>query len=268
MRFARSLNLRPGVLIGALAATLALSACANGPDKSNIPNVGPCPPAHVLGDAARLVQFNGPEAFANVGFTGEVLELAERHHDELVLRLSQDAAALRTDTKHAEVNALLSAGQRAEGATIYVVGRPVCSACAGALIQAGIARVVAERPPAVRGGFDAAVKILTTAPPNILDSKIWDIKGLVAQHMFSHARVSFDTHPHSSFKKKVRRAKAVSRVNAPGGKPANNNKKETVTPTARRPRPVPARTAVGQRPCRGAEQASRVPDRSDRWPRQ
>jgi hypothetical protein len=75
MRFARSLNLRPGVLLGALAATFALSACANGPDKSNIPNVGPCPPAHVLGDAARLVQFNGPEAFANVGFTGEVRQV-------------------------------------------------------------------------------------------------------------------------------------------------------------------------------------------------
>ncbi len=75
MRFARSLNLRPGVLFGALAATLALSACANGPDKDKIPNVGPCPPAHVLGDAARLVQFNGPEAFANVGFTGEVRQV-------------------------------------------------------------------------------------------------------------------------------------------------------------------------------------------------
>lgn len=74
MRFARSLNLRPGVLLGAVAAVLALSACANG-DKKNIPNVGPCPPAHVLGDAARLVQFNGPEAYANVGFTGEVRQV-------------------------------------------------------------------------------------------------------------------------------------------------------------------------------------------------
>lgn len=75
MRFARSLNLRPGVLLGALAAMLALSACASDAEKKNIPNVGPCPPAHVLGDAARLVQFNGPEAFANVGFTGEVRQV-------------------------------------------------------------------------------------------------------------------------------------------------------------------------------------------------
>ena len=75
MRFARSLKLRPGVLLGALVATLALSACASNADKKNIPNVGPCPPAHVLGDAARLVQFNGPEAYANVGFTGEVRQV-------------------------------------------------------------------------------------------------------------------------------------------------------------------------------------------------
>jgi hypothetical protein len=75
MRFARSLKLRPGVLLGALAATLALSACASNADKKRIPNVGPCPPAHVLGDAARLVQFNGPEAFSSVGFTGEVRQV-------------------------------------------------------------------------------------------------------------------------------------------------------------------------------------------------
>ena len=75
MRFACFSNLRPGVLLGAMAALLALGACASDAEKKNIPNVGPCPPAHVLGDAARLVQFNGPESFANVGFTGEVRQV-------------------------------------------------------------------------------------------------------------------------------------------------------------------------------------------------
>jgi tRNA-specific A34 adenosine deaminase len=47
---------------------------------------------------------------------------------------------------HAEVNALLIAGQRADGATIYVHGRPVCATCAGAIIQSGVERIVAEAP--------------------------------------------------------------------------------------------------------------------------
>ena len=96
---------------------------------------------------------------------------------------------------HAEVNALIVAGQRAEGATIYVYGRPVCSSCAGAIIQAGIARVVSQAPSPVKGGFAGAVKKLLEAPETELDRNIWDIKGLFARHMFSHARLSFDAYP-------------------------------------------------------------------------
>jgi len=47
---------------------------------------------------------------------------------------------------HAEENAILIAGRGAEGGTAYVYGKPVCPRCAGVLIQAGISRVVAERP--------------------------------------------------------------------------------------------------------------------------
>jgi dCMP deaminase len=47
---------------------------------------------------------------------------------------------------HAEENALIAAGSKAEGATIYVWGKPVCARCAGAIIQAGIKRVVALSP--------------------------------------------------------------------------------------------------------------------------
>ncbi|WP_087865852.1 hypothetical protein [Comamonas thiooxydans] len=32
---------------------------------------------------------------------------------------------------HAEVNAIIAAGDRAEGATIYVWGKPICARCAG-----------------------------------------------------------------------------------------------------------------------------------------
>lgn len=50
---------------------------------------------------------------------------------------------------HAEQNALIAAGSKADGATIYVWGKPVCARCAGAIIQAGIKRVVAVSPDSV-----------------------------------------------------------------------------------------------------------------------
>lgn len=50
---------------------------------------------------------------------------------------------------HAEQNALLAAGSRAQGSTIYVWGKPVCARCAGAIIQAGVKRVVALSPESV-----------------------------------------------------------------------------------------------------------------------
>jgi dCMP deaminase len=47
---------------------------------------------------------------------------------------------------HAEANAVLSAYERLDGCMAYVSCHP-CSACAGVLIQSGIARVVAPIPP-------------------------------------------------------------------------------------------------------------------------
>jgi dCMP deaminase len=47
---------------------------------------------------------------------------------------------------HAEVNAILSAHGPVEGCTIYVHPWPPCSSCAGAVIQAGIKRVVSVEP--------------------------------------------------------------------------------------------------------------------------
>lgn len=47
---------------------------------------------------------------------------------------------------HAEENAILGAGVRARGDSIYVFGKPVCARCAGTIIQAGVGLVVARKP--------------------------------------------------------------------------------------------------------------------------
>lgn len=49
---------------------------------------------------------------------------------------------------HAEMNALLAAGSRANGSTLYVWGKPICARCAGSIIQAGVKHVVAPNPSA------------------------------------------------------------------------------------------------------------------------
>lgn len=63
-------------------------------------------------------------------------------------RLSNKAIKLELIV-HAEQNALIAAGSKANGATIYVWGKPICARCAGAIIQAGIKRVVALSPNSV-----------------------------------------------------------------------------------------------------------------------
>lgn len=47
---------------------------------------------------------------------------------------------------HAEQTALIAAGSRAQGGTVYVWGKPACARCEGAIIQPGIKRVVAPSP--------------------------------------------------------------------------------------------------------------------------
>ncbi|MCH7864181.1 MAG: dCMP deaminase family protein [Proteobacteria bacterium] len=47
---------------------------------------------------------------------------------------------------HAEQNALMFAGDRAEGCVLYVHSLPPCARCAVLIIQAGIARVVCDQP--------------------------------------------------------------------------------------------------------------------------
>ncbi len=78
-------------------------------------------------------------------------------------------------TVHAEENALIVAGRAAEGAELYVYGKPVCSRCAGSIIQAGIGRVVAMSPNSEK-----------------LDSNSkWHPVGILACEMFGESRTLF-----------------------------------------------------------------------------
>ena len=96
---------------------------------------------------------------------------------------------------HAEVNALLIAGQRADGATIYVHGRPVCATCAGAIIQSGVERIVAEAPAAEGDGK-------------------WEKSGRIARNMFGEANKHFDPHPHACLKDSGKAAAAAVQENS------------------------------------------------------
>lgn len=73
---------------------------------------------------------------------------------------------------HAEVNALIAAGSRAEGSTVYVWGKPICARCAGPIIQAGVQRVVALAP----GNTESQ----------------WDKSGKSAHEMFLEAGITVD----------------------------------------------------------------------------
>jgi len=75
---------------------------------------------------------------------------------------------------HAEQNALIAAGSRTMGSTLYVWGKPVCARCAGSIIQAGVKRVVALNPNSVA-----------------VESK-WHKTGKVAHQIFVEAGVEVD----------------------------------------------------------------------------
>lgn len=75
---------------------------------------------------------------------------------------------------HAEQNALIAAGSRAVGSTLYVWGKPICARCAGSIVQAGVKRVVALNPGAVDPGSN------------------WQKTGLIALQMFKEAGIEAD----------------------------------------------------------------------------
>ena len=63
---------------------------------------------------------------------------------------------------HAEQNALMFAGDRAEGCTLYVHPLPPCARCAVMIIQAGIKRVVCDQPDFDHQRWGDAAKIADT----------------------------------------------------------------------------------------------------------
>ena len=63
---------------------------------------------------------------------------------------------------HAEQNALMFAGDRAEGCTLYVHPLPPCARCAVMVIQAGIKRVVCDQPDFDHQRWGEAAKIADT----------------------------------------------------------------------------------------------------------
>ncbi len=73
---------------------------------------------------------------------------------------------------HAEINAIIAAGSRSTGSTIYVWGKPICARCAGPIIQAGVERIVALEP----GDGDSH----------------WDKSGKSAHQMFTEAGIKVD----------------------------------------------------------------------------
>src|SRR5438045_9151370 len=77
---------------------------------------------------------------AGVGYNG-----LPKNVEDSVERLS-DNEKKNEMIVHAEENAIIGAGGRARGGSIYVFGKPVCARCAGTIIQSGIARVIGERP--------------------------------------------------------------------------------------------------------------------------
>jgi dCMP deaminase len=113
--------------------------------------------------AVVALERGGAIALGYNGFPAGVEDSAERLQDQAIkLEL----------VVHAEQNALLIAGQGARGATMFVAGKPVCAQCAGVIIQAGVAKVVAPNP----NKFSE-------------DSK-WRKKGELAVQMLKEARVA------------------------------------------------------------------------------
>ena len=112
---------------------------------------------------AVIVRRNRVVATGFNGLPSEVLDQKQRLADKEIKNAM---------TVHAEENALLVARRSAEGAEIFVHGKPVCPRCAGSIIQAGIIRVVAA------------------APAEGTDSH-WDKVGQLATSMFAEARVQF-----------------------------------------------------------------------------
>ena len=103
------------------------------------------------------------------GFPRGVLDLPERYNDR---------ATKYEIVVHAEVNAILMAGPKAEGSHLYTwpsfIIPPICARCCGVAIQAGVKEII---------GY----------PPNENDERVkrWQDSILIARLMCNEAGVSY-----------------------------------------------------------------------------
>lgn len=98
------------------------------------------------------------------GFPRGVKDEPARYADQTVKRLM---------IVHAEVNAILAASEPLTGHTIYIHALLPCAACAAAIIQSGIARVVCAKPD---------------EPPN----PVWESSLALAVLMLDEAGIQLD----------------------------------------------------------------------------
>lgn len=94
--------------------------------------------------------------------------------------LYQDRPTKLMRTVHAEVNAILTAGQPIKNCTLYVSPLHPCANCTGIIIQSGISRVVAympEVPSAWQDNFRAAQEMFDEAriPVEIITTEVTDV---------------------------------------------------------------------------------------------
>ena len=81
--------------------------------------------------------------------------------DDPVLYRDRNIKLMRTI--HAEVNAIITAGQNLEGCTLYVSPLHPCSNCAAIIIQSGIKRVVYKTTPETAEGYIRWMDSFTSA---------------------------------------------------------------------------------------------------------
>ncbi len=104
----------------------------------------------------------------SVGFNGFPMGIKDSHD-----RLNDPEIKLELIV-HAELNAVIAAGDKSIGGTLYVWGKPICARCAGSIIQAGIQRVV------------------TLNPKSVEETSKWYKTGNVAIEMFKEAGIHID----------------------------------------------------------------------------
>lgn len=102
------------------------------------------------------------------GFPRGVMDFPERYENrEVKYRM----------VVHAEVNALLAAGEHARGATLYVWpsfdAPPICNECAKVAIQLGIAGIVGYAPAEQDGRHARWLDAITTARQMFKEAGIW-----------------------------------------------------------------------------------------------